>query len=1071
MQKMLGKSLLLALVLSGTALAQQTVSGTVRSVSGQPLRGVTVRVQGTAIRAVTDQEGKYTITAPGDAVLSYAILGRRPAQQGVLNRSTIDVTLEQVAYLEEVTVTGYTEQRRSDITGAVSGVNVDAVGRQTGASVLQRLDATVAGVTVEASGSPGSRSTVRVRGISSFQNNDPLYIIDGVPVQDSYVNFINSNDIASIQVLKDASAASIYGARASNGVIVIETTRKGLVGAPQARLSMRTGIASPVRGYDDFLITDALEYFQVLKAASVNAGVAVPTNIYGDPNNPSIPAYTYVDPALVLTTDAFGRPATINTNGYAFPTRLVMPGSSGTNWWKAVFSPAQVQDYNLDISGGGDDNAYGVSFNYFNQEGTAAFNRFRRGSMRVNTSFNRNKLNFGENISFALDRQFGGIPNDPGGFAEDGIVGKNILMQPVVPIYDIQGNFASGKSTGLGNQSNPLKFAWGAKDNVNQNSRIFGNMFAGLEAYPNLHLRSSLGFNLGQGTFAGFNPIIPENSEPNFTNQINENTNTFTDWTLTNTARYSRSYSQHNLAVLVGQEANRNTNRFIAASMANLISTDVDARYVQDALGDAATKNVTSTGGEGALLSFFGKADYNFSEKYVASVTLRKDGSSRLSPSHRWGTFPAVGLGWRMSKENFMVGNKYLQDVMLRFGWGVTGNQQIPSGRIVSQFGGSRGDTYYDIGGSNAVVAGFRQTSLGNSDLKWEENKSINVGADISFMDNRTQLVVDWYDRNTDNLLFNPPTPATAGIADPPIVNIGAMQNTGFDFSISHRRRNWNVAFNGSHYDNKIVRIDGVQDFFYGPISTRFGNQVINQVGKPIGSFYGLIADGYYQTAAEAAAATKAVGATTCTAVCQDGADPGRIKFRDVNGDGQITLEDRTIIGNPHPSFTAGLDMGYRRGLWDVSATVFGTFGNDIFDAQKEYYVFRNFSTNVRKDLLANSWTPQNPNAKYPELDVNDGFSHAISSFYVEDGSYIRLRNIQIGYNVPAKYSRWLTASRVYVQAENLFTFTGYDGLDPSLPAANIFGPAGDIRDQYRGVDRGTYPSNRTFSIGIVTSF
>jgi hypothetical protein len=279
------------------------------------------------------------------------------------------------------------------------------------------------------------------------------------------------------------------------------------------------------------------------------------------------------------------------------------------------------------------------------------------------------------------------------------------------------------------------------------------------------------------------------------------------------------------------------------------------------------------------------------------------------------------------------------------------------------------------------------------------------------------------------------------------------------------------VAFNGSHYNNKIVRIDGVQDFFYGPIATRFGNQVINQVGKPIGSFYGLIADGYFQTAAEAAAATKVGAATTCAAVCQDGADPGRIKFRDVNGDGEITLADRTIIGNPHPKFTAGFDMGYRRGLWDVSATVFGTFGNDIFDAQKEYYVFRNFSTNVRKDLLENSWTPQNPGAKYPELDVNDGFSHAISSFYVEDGSYIRMRNIQIGYNVPAKYSRWLTASRIYVQAENLFTFTGYDGLDPSLPAANIFGPAGDIRDQYRGVDRGTYPSNRTFSIGIVTSF
>ncbi|MGH7677137.1 MAG: TonB-dependent receptor plug domain-containing protein, partial [Gemmatimonadaceae bacterium] len=469
MRNMLGKSLLFALVLSGSALAQGvTVSGTVRGASGTPLRGVTVRVQGTQVRAITDIEGKYSITAPNDAVLSFSALGRRPIQQGVLNRQTVDITMEQVAYLEEVTVTGYTEQRRSDITGAVGGVNVDAVVRQTGASVLQRLDANVSGVTVEASGSPGSRSTVRVRGISSFQNNDPLYIVDGVPVQDSYVNWLNPNDIASVQVLKDASAASIYGARASNGVIVIETSRKGAVGSPQARLSMRTGIATPTRGYDDILLQDALSYHAIVRAAHNNAKVAVPTNIYGDSLNPTVPTFTYADPSLVTATDAFGRPTQVNAAGYAFPRPggaaccLIMPGSAGTNWWDAVFSPAQVQDVNLDISGGGDDNAYGVSFNYFDQEGTAAFNRFKRGSMRVNTSFIRDKLNFGENIAISVDRQNGGVPNDPGGFAEDGILGKNILMQPVVPVNDIAGNFASGKAVGLGNQTNPLKSAWGA---------------------------------------------------------------------------------------------------------------------------------------------------------------------------------------------------------------------------------------------------------------------------------------------------------------------------------------------------------------------------------------------------------------------------------------------------------------------------------------------------------------------------------------------------------------------------------------------------------------------------------
>lgn len=1059
-----GMSFLLALVVSGTASGQDiSVAGTVTSAEGDPLRGARVIVEGTDTRTYTDAQGRYTVRAPANGTLLFSLIGRSPLQTRIDGRTTIDVTMARVTFLEEVTVTGYTEQRRGDITGAVSSVNLEGVQRTTSASVLQRLDANVTGVTVDASGSPGSRSTVRIRGISSFQNNDPLYVIDGVPVSDSYINFLNPNDIESVQVLKDASAASIYGARAGNGVVLIETTKKGVVGPPRAKLSVRTGVATPVRGYDDFLILNPLDYFQVVKRSYENAGQALPPDIlaiYGDPNNPTIPKYTYVDPSAVVAKDQWGRPVTVNEAAYSFPNVLIMPASSGTNWWKQVFGPAQVTDYNLDVSGGGEDNTYGVSFNYFTQEGTAAFNEFKRGSVRVNTAFNRGRLNVGENIAVSMDRQLGGIPNDPGGFAEDGIIGKNILMQPIVPVYDIQGNFASGKANLLGNQTNPLKFASGARNNVNRNERIFGNVFVGLDATRDVSLRTSLGFNLGRGGLVFFTPPLPENSEATFTNALGENSSRFTDWTWTNTARYLRRSDRHNLDLLVGQAAGANSNRFVQGTINNLILTDVNSRYLQDALGDASSKNVFSTGGRSALLSFFGKADYNFAERYVLSATLRRDGSSNLGPSHRWGTFPAFGVGWRLSREPFMEGNRILSDAMLRFGWGVTGNQNIPSGRIVSTFSGGRADTFYDIKGtSNTIVPGFRQTSLGNRDLKWEENRSVNVGADLGLFDNMISFVVDLYERNTNNLLFDPPQPATAGVVAPPIVNIGKMQNRGVDFSLGHRGVNWNVTFNGSHYRNKIVSIDGEQDFFYGPISTRSGNQIINQIGHPIGSFYGLIADGFFRDAADVASHAE-----------QGGAAPGRIKFRDVNGDGQITLADRTVIGSPHPDFTAGLDLGARRGNWDVSATLFGTFGNEIFDVQKEFYVFRQFSTNVRRDLLDNSWTPENPNSKYPRLDVTDTFSGELSSFYVEDGSYVRLRNVQLGYNPPQSI-RWLSAARVYVQAENLFTITGYDGLDPALPAANIFGPAGDIRDQYRGVDRGAYPSSRTFSVGIVTYF
>jgi TonB-linked SusC/RagA family outer membrane protein len=1060
-----GMSMLFSMLFAGVAMGQQiAVTGTVTSQAGAPLQGVTVRVSGTETRVLTNGTGRYTITAPANGALNFTVIGQKPAREEIGGRTRIDVKMEPVTYLEEVVVTAYTEQRRADITGAVASINVESAARETGASVLKRLDA-VPGITVQTSGSPAGRSTVRIRGISSFQNNDPLYVIDGVPVQDTYVNWLNPADITSIQVLKDASAASIYGSRASNGVIVIETTKRGASGPPRMTLSARSGLSSPVKGMDDILITNAMDYFQVVKASYQNAGQPVPTDQYGDPNNPTLPTYIFAGPLTNPVTNSFGQVVSADVTKYAYPNdkSLIMPASAGTNWWQAVFGQrAPVGDYNLNVAGSGEDHTYGVSGNYFDQKGTAAYNDFRRGSVRANTQFNRGKFTFGENAAIAAEKSYGGM-GDPGGYAEDGIMGKNIMMQPIIPIYDIAGNFASGKATNLGNQSNPLKFAYERRNNINRNNKVFGNTFAGFQVLPSLALRSSIGFNQNSANFKGFNPITPENSEPGLTNSFNEQQTSNLDWTWTNTARYNKSLGQHTINLLAGQEANHSQYRGIFGSEAAFKSTDPNNLYLQAALGDASTLSVNSNGNQNALLSYFGKADYNYQDKYVANFTVRRDGSSRLGPDHRWGTFPAFGLGWRITKEGFLENNKILSDAMLRFSTGVTGNQQIPSGRILNQYGGDRGDTYYDITGSNSsIVPGYRLTALGNPDLKWEENRATNFGADIALFNGYLNVIADFYNRKTNNLLFNPQLPATAGVVGTtgqPIVNIGKMQNKGFDISVGHQGDKWNATLQGSHYKNTILQIDGVQNFFYGPVSTRYGNQVINKVGQPIGAFYGYVADGFFQSDAEAAASG------------QDGAKAGRIKFRDVNGDGKITADDRTIIGSPHPKFTSSLDLGYRYGNFDISGTVFGTFGNDIFDNQKEWYVFREFNTNVRKDLLANSWTPTNPNAKYPRIDISDTYSSAISSFYVEDGKYIRMRNLQLGYNVPSSLSRWLSATRVYVQAENLFTITGYNGLDPSLPAADVNGAAGDIRDQYMGIDRGSYPSSRTFSVGITASF
>ena len=1057
----LGLALLLAFAMTGVANAQDiSITGTVTSAGGAPLSGVLVRVDGTNVRTSSSTSGRYAITAPANATLAFSLVGQRLHTEPVGGRTRIDVRMQQISYLDEVVVTAYTEQRRGDITGAVSSINIETAQRPTTASILQRLDV-VPGINVAASGSPGGRSTVRIRGISSFQNNDPLYIIDGVPVQDSYVNFINPNDISSIQVLKDASAASIYGSRASNGVILIETIKRGVSGPPRMTATIRQGYASPVNGYNSFLTTNALAYYAVEKASYQNAGLPVPTNIFGDPNNPTVPTYTYAAPGTGATTNSFGQITGVDITKYSYPNSLIQLGSQGTDWWNAVFgTPGKVGDYNLSITGAGEDNGYGVSFNFFNQDGTAAYNNFKRANARVNSQFNRGKLQFGENIAISGERHFGGLADDTGG--ETGLIGKNILSQPVVAIYDAQGNFESGKAVGLGNNTNPLKVAYEARNNIAANNRVFGNVFTGLNANSYIALRSSLGFSVNQGTYSGYNPITPENAEASFSNSINENESTNTDWTWSNTAKFNRQFNRHGLTLLLGQEATHNAYRTLQGSEANLLSTDLNARYIGDALGDAKSKVVNSYGSEGALLSYFGKADYNFADKYILSGTVRRDGSSRLGPQDQWGTFPAVGAAWHISKERFLENNHVISDAQIRVGYGVTGNQSIPSGRTVNQFGGSNGDTYYDITGSNtSVLSGYREVALGNPNLKWEENKSTNIGTDLALFDNALNVVFDWYTRNTDNLLYNPALPGTAGIASAPIVNIGQMSNKGFDFSIGHQAASWNATFTGSHYTNKIVSIDGVQTSFTGPFGNRVGAISINQVGSPIGSFYGLQSLGYFRDSADVASSP-----------IQTGAAPGRIKFADTNKDGVINDKDRVIIGNPHPKFTGGLDLGFRHGNWDLNATIFGSYGNQIFDSQKDFYVFQDFSTNVRNDLLANSWkTAADVNAKYPRLDVSDTYSKAISSYYVESGTYTRMRNIQLGYNVPASMARWLTATRVYIQGENLFTITGYEGLDPSLPKINTSSSLGDTRDQAMGIDSGVYPSSRTISIGLSTSF
>lgn len=1065
-------SLLIFGLVCNLAYAQErTITGKVSSAEEGSLPGVNIILQGTGQGTVSDVEGNYSIVVPGpDAVLVFSSIGYTTEAVTVGNQSTIDLVLvADVTSLKEIVVTGYTSQRKADITGAVAVVDTESMNQITAASFLQKLEGRAAGVTVNTGGAPGGRSTVRIRGVSSFQNNDPLYIIDGVPLQDAYNNWLNPNDIESIQVLKDASTASIYGARANNGVIIV-TTKKGKPGKTSVSLDVSAGVQEPVKGMDKILIQNSLDYHEVMRRSHVNANLSTPENIYGNPNSPSIPAYIWPNDGSVQTNDLQGQFG-ITEDDYSYPDQLIMRAAegAGTNWWDEVFSPAYVGDYNLNVSGGSENAVFSITGNYFDQRGTMKHTWWKRMSLRANSEFKVGKFTFGENI--ALTRQ----QNVDGGFGNQGeqtAISQIIKAQPVIPVYDVGGWFAGAKAVSLGNGGNPVADLWKDRDNVWTGNRILGNFYGVYDIIDGLKFKSSFGFQLDNNNDKRFQYPTWEESEPNTETRLTENYRSTTNWTWTNTFTYNKTFAdKHNVAALAGYEAIKTQTQFMEGRISSWVTWDINARYIDDALADPGTKNVFSNGDFSSLTSLFAKVDYNYANKYYISGTIRRDGSSRLAEAHRYGTFPAFSAGWRMSEEGFMSGATWLEDFKLRGGWGITGNQDITAGRVFNQYGGNTGQAFYDIAGSQtSIQPGYILTRLGNPELKWEENVSSNIGFDAALFEGRLTLVFDWYTRDVDDLLFDPAIPATQGNASPPIVNIGKMRNQGYDFSIGYQGNlgsggSWNIELNGGHYKNEILRIDGEQTFFYGPVSGRQPNVVINELGNPIGTFFGYKTDGIFQTQEEVNNQVNANG----DPVTQDGADVGRFRFVDVNLDGQITAADKTIIGSYHPDFTGGLNLGFNWGNWDASMFFFGSFGNEIFDITKEFSVFRLFNTNVRADRLTDSWTENNRDAKYPQLDQNDQFSINYSDFYVEDASYVRMKNLQIGYTFPS--SKWFSRMRLYVQGQNLFTITDYSSIDPSLPAISNNGAAGNRSDQVQGIDRGTYPSNRILSFGINASF
>jgi TonB-linked SusC/RagA family outer membrane protein len=1040
-----------------------TVTGTVVDETGFGLPGVNVLVDGTTSGTVTDIDGQFTLNTTRDAVLVISFTGYETQRIPVDGTSPISVELQpSSALLDEVVVTGYQTQRKRDITGAVSVISSEELTAVAASSVNQQLEGRASGVQVSTSGQAGAGAAVRIRGYSTFGNSDPLLVVDGVPQINGFLNQINPNDIESIQILKDAAAASIYGTRASNGVIIVTTKNGKRNTRPSLSYNGYYGIQTPVRGLDDFLIQDPQDYAQIIFDQFTNQGLTPTGTIYGgeDTGTPILPDYIF----------PVGNVGEIDESTYSFPDNLIMRANKeGTNWWDEVFDPAPMQDHTVAVSGGSENGSFRISGNYFDQQGTMLYSYFRRFSLRANSQWQVGKLTIGENLNLGRVETVG---VDGGNQNEQNTIVNIIKAQPIIPVYDISGvNFASGKSNGLSNVTNPVKRQFVNRNDVGQFDQIQGSVFAAYEVIPGLSAKTQFGFNVGTSFSQNFTDITPENSEPNFTNSYSQNFGRNTDWVWSNTLTYTKTFNDvHDLTVLAGTEAIQETGRSINGSFAQYFITELPVRYLQGGLANPDTRQVSSSGQTTTLSSIFGQFNYAYDNKYLVSATVRRDGSSRFG-DEKYGIFPAASLGWRISSEPFLANSTVISDLKLRAGFGVLGNQNIDPYNFFDFYGGGTGNTFFDIAGTNnSLVTGYTATRRGNPLTTWEEKTTINGGFDLSLLDDKFYMVLDLYSTEVDGLLVRALAPRTSGLSTPPFVNVGNMQNRGVDLQIGWRPRindvRFDISLNASHYRNEITQIDGTRtEFFSGQNGSRIGNLQINRIGNPIGSFFGFVTDGIFQNQSEVDAHAD-----------QGGKAVGRLRFADVDGfdedgartgqpDGVINDADRVIIGNPHPDLTAGLNIAVNYKNWDFTAFFFGSFGNDVFNYIKIFHDFREFNTNASTALLTDTWLPSRPDATIPQLDVNDVFSRQPSDYYVEDGSYLRAKQLQLGYTLPTSAGGNIFKSlRFYVQAQNLFTITGYSGLDPAFSAFET----GDLNI---GVDFGNYPANRVWLFGVNAGF
>lgn len=984
----------------------KTVTGTVTDVSGEPIIGANIRIKGTTTGTITDIDGNFSIEAEPQSVIEVSYIGYLTQETVINNQKSIRFLLkEDTKTLDEVVVIGYGVQKKADLTGSVANINTEKLNTQSNANIGQALQGKIAGVDiVSQGGAPGSGTRIMVRGIGTLNNASPLYIVDGMYMNS--IDHINPNDIASIDVLKDASSAAIYGSRAANGVIIV-TTKEGsnTEGKPIIDLSVNLGISTASKFLD---MLDAKGWAEVTTIARQAIG----------------------KPALDMATDLANKP--------------------DNDWQDIMFRPALMQNYNLAVKGGGKYSTYYTGLGYFNQDGIVKGTNYQRYNIQSKNDYKRGIFSAGTNliISFSHDKP---LHQELRG----GMIGTILQSVPTLEKYDDTREGGYGGTYGdVVNIPHPLAIIDdNIMDRYNENVKIFANLYAQIELFKGLKYKLNLTPDFSFERYKNYLNKYDFGLATNSITQLTERQRRRRNILVENLLTFDRTFGEHKISALAGYTYQDSRFRHIQAYGEGL------PQGLEEI--DAATTNRSNEGNSwrSVLTSILGRVFYSYQNKYLFTATIRRDGSSKFGKNNRYGYFPSFSLGWNVAEEKFMENVHWLDQLKLRGGYGVLGNQEIDNYQYSSTI--TTGINYPD--GNGGLLQGAFPKNFANPDIKWEETAMTNVGIDFMAFNNRLSLTADYYVKNTKDILLTVPIPISSGGANDPIRNAGKIRNNGFEFNLGWMDQpnpdiSYGINLIGSFNKNKVIAMGSESGSIKGGSTNQNITTSETKAGYPIGGYWLISTAGYFNSQEEVDAYAKD------GKKMQPAAEPGDIKFVDANNDGVINDDDRVFQGSPFPDFTFALNGNMRYKNFDLSIGLQGVLGNKIYNATRQTLEDVTKGSNFLASCL-DYWTPENKNASHPRLTWDDPNrnTRAESDRYLENGSYLRLRSVQLGYTFPQTWFKGaIQHARVYINAENLFTITSYSGYSPDVNADNA---------NYRGFDNFIYPTNRTFMLGLNVTF